>query len=97
VRAVPLMLVSIPVLVVRLNRGRLRYRGGNPVGVSAGAVMPPVAEHRTGWHQAACPWMTAGTDVDLVGYEVEAIEGGIGKIDEASCDVGPTPARQVLA
>jgi hypothetical protein len=41
--------------------------------------------------------MTAGTGVELVDYEVEAIEGGIGKIDEASCDVGPTPARQVLA
>jgi hypothetical protein len=30
--------------------------------------------------------MTGG--VDLVGFEVEAIDGGIGKIDEATYDVG---------
>jgi hypothetical protein len=29
-------------------------------------------------------WMTA----DLTGYKVEALDGGIGKIDEASYDVG---------
>ena len=28
------------------------------------------------------------TDVDLVGYSVEAIDGSIGKIDEASNEVG---------
>jgi hypothetical protein len=27
-------------------------------------------------------------DIDLVGYEVEALDGGIGKIDEATYDAG---------
>ncbi|MGE5690549.1 MAG: PRC-barrel domain-containing protein [Pseudomonadota bacterium] len=27
-------------------------------------------------------------DIDLVGYEVEALDGGIGKIDEATYDTG---------
>ena len=27
-------------------------------------------------------------DIDIVGYDVEAIDGGIGKIDEASYDAG---------
>jgi len=30
----------------------------------------------------------AGVTADLTGYEVEALDGGIGKIDEASNDVG---------
>jgi hypothetical protein len=29
-----------------------------------------------------------GRGVDLTGYDVEAVDGGIGKIDEASYDVG---------
>ena len=29
-----------------------------------------------------------GGDVDVVGYEVEALDGGIGKVDEATYDAG---------
>jgi hypothetical protein len=31
---------------------------------------------------------TYAGDIDVVGYEVEAIDGGIGKIDEATYDAG---------
>jgi hypothetical protein len=31
---------------------------------------------------------TYSGDIDVVGYEVEAIDGGIGKIDEATTDAG---------
>ena len=31
---------------------------------------------------------TYSGDIDVVGYEVEAIDGGIGKIDEATYDAG---------
>jgi hypothetical protein len=31
---------------------------------------------------------TYGGDVDVVGYDVEALDGGIGKVDEATYDAG---------
>jgi hypothetical protein len=40
------------------------------------------------WNYSESSGMTAGSGVSLVGYHVEAVDGGIGKIDEATDTVG---------
>ena len=40
------------------------------------------------YREAGALGVDMGLGVDVVGYSVEAIDGGIGKVDEASYDVG---------
>jgi hypothetical protein len=62
---------------------RRRGQASNAFNLKEGRVMPTI--NRETW---TYPSDLYAGDIDLVGYEVEALDGDIGKIDEATYDTG---------
>jgi hypothetical protein len=66
----------------------MRLRGWKPVVLSSREGKVPMASDMWTYRKESTLGLDVSRGVDLTGFSVEALDGSIGKIDEATYDVG---------